>query len=322
MKSLSGLIPWAVSIGLIAFIIITNDIKAISAAFGNLNLALYFTVTIPFLLILLFLESTFLYCGFKWIAGVGEYVEMIRVKAATYLLTVISFLVGLGGLVIYAKRRYGISYTLGTNIMLNELLHEVATQGSLAAIACLLLPSSLVPDNARNQVETVMLAGIIGIGFYLLCILTSRIFRYLPPRYRIIKVFNAFIDITLRQYAAFFTIKIVQNIFYGLFLAGMLYSFGIRPPLIAVIAFMQIIQFVRSIPVTAFGIGIDQIAVPVLFSAWAPVGAVPAGAGGHLLACSIIFTFTLFVGRAMLGIPFVSGVFKDIVEQKGQGQGE
>jgi len=305
-KFILRLIPWTISGALILFVIATSDMSEVSNAFRNINIAVYFGFTVPLLCIVLILESIFLYYGFKWFAGVGLFFDLVRARAAAYLLGLISVFIGMGGLVLYGKRRYNMSYSVGTNIMLNELYHELASTCTLAMMVGLLLPESLVPLGAINQVRTITIIGIGGVGFYILGILVSRLFR---RQYHRIKVLSGFADLSLSHYVAFYAIKVTQNVVYGIFLYGILASFGISAPMVATIALMQIIQLTRGLPVTAFGIGVDQITIPTLFGAWA------TGSPGILLAASIVFTFTLMCGRALLGIPFVNGVFRDMVER-------
>lgn len=316
MKSLiRALFPWLISGGLIAYIVYTEDMGAVAEALSKGSIPIFLGVVIPFLGLLLILETIFLLYGFRWFAGVGRFSDLLRARAATYLLTVISIFVGLGGLVVYGKRRYGVSYSLGTTIVLNELLHELASQCTLAMMVGLILPVALIPAGAIMQVQAVMMAGMIGVGFYLFILLITRLSRYLPEGFRRKNVFAPFVDRTLLQYAVFYLVKLVQNILYGTFLAGLLYAFGIKPPLIVCIAFMQIIHLTRAIPVSAFGIGVDQIAISLLFNAWEPIGS-----PGLLLACSLVFTFTLIIGRALLGVPFLKGVFDDLLEHPDDGK--
>jgi hypothetical protein len=307
-RIIRGLAPWAVSLGIIAYLVSTEDMAGVAGEFMKGDAAIFFEVVIPFLLALLALETVFLYLGFQWFAGAGRMADLLRARAATYLLTVISIFVGLGGLVVYGKRRYGVSYTRGTTIMLNELLHELASQCTLAMMVGLLLPVSQIPEGAAAQVNGVKTVGMVGVSFYIFCVLLARASRLLPEGWRKDHVFDKFVDIDLWQYAVFYLIKLAQNIVYGLFLAGLLLAFSVKPPLIVSLGFMQIIHLTRAIPVSAFGIGVDQIAVEYLFKAWET-------SPGQLLACSVVFTFTLIAGRALLGVPFLKGVFDDLVEK-------
>jgi len=308
-KIFSKLLPWIISGGLVLYVVLTEDMAAVLEALGKGDLILFLGVVIPFLITLLLLETVFLFYGFRWFADVGKLLDLFRARAATYLLTIISVFVGLGGLVLYGKRRYGISYSMGTTIVLNELLHELASQCTLAMMVGLALPLLVVPAAALKQVNGVTIVGMIGVGVYIVIILVTMVFRHFLKGYGTIAIFDPFSDISIQQYAIFLTIKLIQNILYGFFLAGLLYAFGIKPPLIVCIAFMQIIHLTRAIPVSAFGIGVDQVAIPFLFRAWEP-----AGSSGLLLACSLVFTFTLIFGRALLGVPFLKGVFDDLVK--------
>jgi len=307
-KTIKVILPWIISGGLIAFVVLTEDMGKVISDFGEINLIVFFAVTIPFLCILLLIETIFLVIGFRWFAGVGQFGDLFRARAATYLLTVISIFVGLGGLVVYGKRRYGVSYSLGTTIVLNELLHELASQCTLALMVGLLLPSELIPEAALPAVKGVTIVGMTGVGIYILILISNTLFKYPLKKYRMNNLLDNFVDISLKQYAIFYFTKLIQNILYGLFLAGVLVSFSIKPPVIVSVGFMQIIHLTRAIPVSAFGIGVDQIAIKYLFEAWAP------SSTGLLLACSGVFTFTLVIGRALLGVPFLKGVFDDFVE--------
>jgi hypothetical protein len=305
----SKILPWLISGGLVCYVVLTEDMMAVAEALGKGNLILFLGVAVPFLLSLLLLETIFLFYGFRWFAGAGELRDLFRARAATYLLTIISIFVGLGGLIIYGNRRYKISYSMGTTIVLNELLHELASQCGLAMLVGLALPLLVVPDAALKQINGVMTVGVTGVGIYAAIILVTMVYRHILTEYGTIAIFNPFSDISIQQYAVFLVIKLFQNILYGFFLAGLLYSFGIKPPLIVCVAFMQIIHLTRAIPVSAFGIGVDQIAIIFLFSAWEP-----ADSTGLLLACSLVFTFTMIFGRALLGVPFLKGVFNDLIE--------
>ncbi len=311
-KILKMLLPWVISGGLIIFVIMSEDMGNVIRDFGNINLTVFLGVTIPFLGILLLLEAIFLVVGFRWFTGMGKFRDLLRVRAATYLLTVISIFVGMGGIVVYGKRRYGISYSLGTTIVLNEFLHEFASMCTLALMVGVLLPPELIPDAAVPAVKGVTMVGMIGVGFYLLVLIINTLFKYPLKKYRMDNLLDPFVDISLKQYAIFYIIKLIQNLLYGLFLAGLLFSFAINAPIVASIGFMQIIHLTRAIPVSAFGIGVDQIAIKYLFQAWEPAGT------GLLLACSGVFTFALIIGRALLGVPFLKGILNDLVEPPGE----
>jgi len=307
-RIIKGGIPWVISGGLILFIILTEDMSSVLNDFRRIDLVVFLSVTIPFLGVLLLVETIFLIFGFRWFAGVGRFGDLLRARAATYLLTVASVFIGMGGLVVYGKRRYGISYSLGTTIVLNEFLHELASMCTLALMVSILLPPELIPDAALPAMKSVTIVGQVGVGFYLLILIVNLLFKYPLKKYRMNNLFDPFVDISLQQYLVFYLIKLFQNVLYGFFLAGLLYSYAIKPPVVVSIGYMQIIHLTRAIPVSAFGIGVDQITIKYLFEAWESTGT------GLLLAASSVFTFTLIIGRALLGVPFLKGVMNDLVE--------
>ena len=81
----------------------------------------------------------------------------------------------------------------------------------------------------------------------------------------------------------------------------------------AAVGFTQVVLLVRGLPVTAFGIGADQVSIPAMFGPWDE----PTG---QVLAFSVAYTFALFAGRAVLCLPFVGQVLSE-VRQPAPGSG-
>ena len=286
-------LPWIGSILLVAGLLSTQDLAAVgealaTATYGQFCASLLIWASLNWLLDVLFLHHSV-----HWLTGVNRPWEMLRLRAASYLLTAVSTAVGYGGVVAYLRRRFDVPVGRGTALMLNEALHEVGTIGALAACSVLLLGDDL------EQGYAVFCFGTACVGFYAFCVVLSRV----GPRLGIPKTpLSLFEEIGGRQYTAFFAIKLVQNIVQGVWVTFALSCFGVDVPVVASIAFTQVIHLVRSLPVAAFGIGVDQLTFPALYAAWEPES------GGVLLAFSMVFTCSMLVGRAVLGVPFVQTV--------------
>lgn len=252
-------LPWAGSAVLLAFVGSRQDLSGLLDALRSAHYVPFLAITAVFLVVNLLLDSVFLTFGFQRLEGVGRYRDMVRARAAAYLLTIVSVVLGYGGLALWARRRYGVPLRRGIGLMLNELLHELGSVGLLVLIGSLLIP------------EISALAVGVGLGcvaFWTLCLVTSRVWQWLPDRFRWRSVFSVFVDMTLAQWLAFFGMKLVQNVVHGLFVALALVCFRISAPVLVGMTLTQVIHVLRGVPITAFGIGVDQVAFPLLFAPW------------------------------------------------------
>ena len=292
-RTFTRCLPWVGSILLVAALLSTQDLGAVGEALRAANYKPFCASLLIWAILNCLLDALFLHFSVHWLTGVNRPWELLRLRAASYLLTALSTAVGYGGVVAYLKRRFDVPLGRGTALMLNEALHEVGTVGALAAWGVLLLAGDLAQGYA------IFCFGAACVAFYACCVLLSRV----GPRLGLPKTpLSLFEEISGRQYTAFFFIKLVQNIVHGVWVTFALSCFGVDVPVVASIAITQVIHLARSLPVAAFGIGVDQLTFPALYAAWEPEG------GSVLLAFSMVFTCSMLVGRSVLGVPFVQTV--------------
>ena len=222
--------------------------------------------------------------------------EVMRARAASYLLVLVNTLLGYGGMAVWMKRRLGLPIRRGAAVMLNEAFHEIGAMALLAGAF-----GSLTGQPAVGR------AGLICFGLWVAGVLLSRVTRRLgAPR----TLLSWFEEPALRHYAGWLALKVGQNLAMGAWVALTLPLFGIRPPLGAAVAITQVVHMARALPVAALGLGVDQLTLTTLFSPW-EVGE------GSLLAFSVVFTSAVLVSRALLGLPFVGVVTAQLRSQPG-----
>ena len=305
MKTLRKLLPWLISIALLLYVASSQDVSGVAEQLGKAQVLRFVVLLLIWSAVTMLLEALFFYVALLWIEGVGSWWLMFRARAASYVLTTVSTVMGYGGMAVFAKKRLGVPYRRGGVLMLNEALHEVGSMGLLALVAGLWVDSlGESTQMFQAQLDGVVLFGAGTFGFYVLCILASRIGKRLPIKKTALALFE---EISLPQYGFFLSLKVVQNILHGVWIALALPCFGIEPPALVSMAFTQVVHLVHSLPVSAFGVGVDQLTVPTLFGPWEP-----AGSAGLLLAFSVVYTFSMIFSRGVLGLPFVSGVIEDM----------
>jgi len=318
---LKSIAPWLVSAGLLSYVLATQDLEKVYKAFAEAAILPFLAWVAVFVVFWLFLEAYFLHLCTGWFLGAAvpnrkesareqvlpwRYWDMVRARAASYLLTMLNFIVGYGGLVVYLKRRFNIPYRRSSAVMMNELLHEFASFGVLALFAVSLLSESAPEAAAQDQTELAGAVGASALGFYLLCFFASRLSRLVPDRLQQENLFTPFAWSPARSWLALLGIKVAQNGAYGLFVILAMPAFGLHPPAGAGIALTQLVRLARGIPISAFGIGVDQLSFPYLFQGWA------LGQENSLVAFSMAFTFSLIAARFLVGLPFLAGISREL----------
>ncbi len=317
-----SLLPWTISAGLLAYVLLTNDMNEVAGSFSQARIAPYMVILVVFVAFWLFSHALFLFLCIRWfvaaqipgrpdpscakILAIG-YLGILRAAAALYLLNVINIVVAYGGLVIYLSRRYYVPYKRSTAVMMMGLLNAFATMGILAFFAVKLIPDELVPVHAQNQIELAGVVGLAGMGFYMLCFLTARLWPLLPERYQEQgNLFLPFVYCPVYAYPVLLIISMLQMASYGVFVILTMPLFGLNPPALATLALTQLVTIARGIPISAQGIGLDQITFPFLFQGW--------GEAGALLAFSIAYTFSKIAVRFLIGVPFFSRATREMFE--------
>lgn len=294
-RSRSSALPWLGSGLLVAWAATRLDLSGAVQALAEASWLPFVVVTAAWAVVNLALESAFVALAVRWVEGVDRPLDVMRARAASYLLALVNTLLGYGGVAVWLQRRLGVPLRRGSVLMLNEALHELGAMGLLAAVLGSLAGQHLV--------------GRIGLGcflFYASCILTSRVTRWLGAPATPLSWFE---EPRLRHYAGWLGLKVGQNLVMAAWVAAVLPLFGVRPPLFATVAGTQLVHLARAMPVAAFGVGVDQLTLTQVFAAWEPEP-------GRLLAFSVAFTAALFVSRAGLGLPFAPRVLHELRESR------
>jgi hypothetical protein len=210
---------------------------------------------------------------------------------------------------VWAHKKYGIPGKDAAGAMVVDLLHEVAALGTLALAAVLMIPRDSLPASASGQLDAIGTFAGGCLGFYAVCVASSLGWRFVPERFHHQTLLTVFTKLAPHQFAALWALKVVKNLAMGLFVTAGLVCFGMAVPAVVGVGFTQVILLVRGLPVTAFGLGVDQMSIPAMFGPWDE----PAG---QVLAFSVAYTFALFAGRAVLGIPFVGRVMAEVRQEE------
>lgn len=322
-SKIRGVLPWLISAVLLGYVLWTNDLEAVVASFAQAQYIRFIFWMFVFVVFWLFFQSLIFYLCLRWfVSAESPYVDyepgatevrfgyrgIVRAAAAVYILKIVNIVVGAGGMVVYLNRRFGVPYKRGVAALLMGLQNVFVSMGIVAYVTAKLLPPELIPVHAQDQIELAGVVGLSGMGFYLIAFSASMIARVIPGFKDQDHLFTPFIWCKVYAYPALLLLALVQMLSYGLFVIITMPCFDLHPPPLATMALTQVVTLARGLPISAQGIGLDQVTFPFLFQGW--------GAASVIVAFSICYTFSKILIRFAIGVPFFTRATREMFERE------
>jgi len=213
-----------------------------------------------------------------------------RLKAASYLVGLINYLLGAGALSVLLRRRAGLSLADAAGVVLLISAVDLGMLFLLAGLGTALTAS----DNVAVQTGVVAggIAALVG-GFVLM-----RVPGSLGPleRLRELALFRAVRSTSL---VVLLELGILRLAFVTSFMAlgwVTLYAFSVRVPVAELVVDFAVVSLVAILPIAFSGLGTGQAAFTYVFQEWA--------SSETLLAASLSLSFGLLLMRALIGLVF------------------
>jgi uncharacterized membrane protein YbhN (UPF0104 family) len=224
------------------------------------------------------------------------FLELFLLRGATYLLGLLSYVAGQGGVGVYLARS-GVRASRAAGAMLFLMI----TNGIvLVAIASLGLLADLPRD--RRELLLLLIAGALcGIAVYLLVIRLRP--RWLAERKAFTPLFEAGVGGHLKACAA----RLPHLLIMAAFQWGSFLVWGIALPFWRTLALMTVVLLVAALPITPSGLGTSQVLQVLFFSPWAP-GADAAARSADVLALSLVHYVLGVVWQALVGLVCLAGL--------------
>lgn len=211
----------------------------------------------------IFLADTFAISKtFTWFTTPIPYRTVLKIRGASYLMSVINYNLGQGAIVIFAKRAKGVSYGRATGTVL--LLMGV----SLVVLLLLSAVGLFVSDASKAVLfRPYVIALFSAFAVYLVVVAIKP--RFLARW----SVAQPMLDAGLRGHLKAVGVRAPHMAL--VFLAHYLTmrAFGIDIPLLAFLSTMPFVSLMSAIPISPQGLGTTQYAAVYFFAAYAPGGA-------------------------------------------------
>jgi hypothetical protein len=221
-----------------------------------------------------------------------SYFGMVRGKAAAVVLHIVHYALGQGAYGTWIARRTGIGVARASGLMLYIVAAELCSVCAYAAIV-ILIGRPAVPPSLFYLVVGV--SGVLTAFVLLSSIRPGEPLRFLGTWKRVGPTRGVLqLGVRLCQHATSTT---------GTWLAAQ--AFGLDIPLPVMLSYLPVILVVASLPLNVAGFGAVQGAW-LLLAPWAP--------GERILAFSIVWQAFTAGALVLRGLPFLSGVMRDIRE--------
>ncbi len=284
MRNLRLTLPWLVGAAILAVLFWRIDATETLAALTSGDLSRYAPFALGFILLWLAIDAHVLGWLFSRIAGPIRYAEMVRLRARTYPLMVVSFDLANAALVASLCRATGAPLTRVAGGMLVHYL------GDLAAVTGLAFGASLFVESPIVSVLRPLL-GALCVGFIAI-LLAGRLGRGILRGRPVVE------SLSLLSASEIVRLVFSRAVFQASFVAFAwltLPAFGLHVSSLDVAARMPLVLSIGALPITPGGLGTTQAAIAALFGEF--------GSPARLLAYGLVYGFTLML-RLPLGLAF------------------
>lgn len=286
MERLKRWLPWGVAVALLAVLFTRIPFAALRSALAHgpyLFLALY----ILFEVLAALAPDAWATREALAAAGVRRgFGELVLARGATYLLGLLSYLLGQGGVGVWLAKR-GVRPAQATGAVL--LL--VVSNGT---VLLLIAGAGLLVSPFDRRLLLVVAAGLAGVLAYLAAI-AWRV-RWLQRWPALAPLFDAGLAGHLRAIAA----RLPHMLLLAVLHWGAFRVWGIAVPPDLGIALMPVVLLISALPITPGGLGSTQALQVLFFSPWA-AGATPEARAADVLAFSLVHHGLSLLAMALVG---------------------
>ncbi|HEY8155211.1 MAG TPA: lysylphosphatidylglycerol synthase domain-containing protein [Myxococcota bacterium] len=283
-------IPAAVSLGLLAWLLSTFDLRAILAAID---------ARVAFVLV----PSVLLWGGATLVLEALSIIRVLpappasftvftaaRIKCASYLLGIIHLTLGGAGLAVLLRQRTGVTLGRSAGVVLLIMLTDL-----LITLSAGVLGASF-SDAAASALPVGLLALLAAGLVFGVAILRAPGSLGPIERIRALPVFVALRETPLER---LLELAVLRCVFVACFIAvggSAFVAFGIDAGVPRIVVGMAVLAVVGALPIAVSGLGTGQVAAVYLFRDLAPPETI--------LAMSLVLTFSLTSLRLLMGLTF------------------
>ena len=306
IRRIQKVLPWAVSIGILFYLLTKISITEVFEASIGINLWLFIPVTLLGALLYLAWDVLVYKALFKENNTSISYGGMLNIRAASLLLNLVNYLIGTGSVALLIHRWKKIPIARAGSVVAFKMFIEYHAILFLCLVTAFHVPGIdlnlfLEGSDAGNFVRFIVFSwavfGVTLVFFHLI----------VPGAKGLQKVKNSNILSMFRD------VKPVKQILYILMQAGgfflfdivivflLLLIFGLRMEFLYFITFFPIVRLIEALPISVMGLGTGQMAMLWLFTPLMDQSVGESTVAASLMAFSLLVAIFSNLSRFAIG---------------------
>jgi uncharacterized membrane protein YbhN (UPF0104 family) len=305
-RLLRGILPWIITAIIFGFIFHRVPFSEVMAAFGLVRFNLFVPLILIIFSLMFITDSLIHHLAFSWLAARTRFFEVVLARGASYILGMLNFFVGQGGIGYWLARTKKVPAGEAASTIVFVMFMDLFAIIVLSSVGVVLMPEVhlrhfFIISSEGHLVRTV---------FITLAVLLFQIYIWVrKPEARIARwlffrgPFLVFDRVRFRHFAIVFALKFFVFLFdlLGAWLA--LKTFEVDIPLAQIITYLPLIYLIGAVPITVLHLGTTQAAWLFFFRDLAP----PA----TLLAFSVLWSFAFIAAHMAVGLACLPRVLGD-----------
>ena len=309
---LKKVIPWVVTLLLVAYLGYTTDLETAWDALAEVNLLALFAVALVGTMATYLTDTISVSQVFNRFVCPISYRETLPIKATSYILNVLNYNVALVGMAFYLQRSKGAPFwrALGSLFFLNFV--DILGLSILLTIGLLMTGSTDAISPPLQLVAWTLVAG--GVGGFSFLVLVCRMNWKIPLIGRLFKLelLAPLAEVDLPTLVRFLAVRICLLLQYLVSQYLFLRIFGIEIPISRMLVYVPLLTFVQIIPITISGLGTVQVVMRHFYSRYV-IAAIRKPAA-IIDAFSIASLLSFLVLRVIVAYMFLGEFSREVIK--------
>jgi len=305
LKKVAGKLgPWLIAIAVLYFVFESVSITSVMDSARQVNLAIFLPFLFFHLLFTFLWDSNVYSLLFRWFKVPVTFREMLPFRGASYLLFVVNFFAGQGGMAFIMSRWKKVPIKRASSILMFGMFTDYYLLLAFCLAGAFHLPGvDLVAF--FDGTDQGSLVRFIVISWFLFAVHIGYYRLYMPsPRAKGVKKYEIFSTFREAPITLYLKLMMVRS---GTFVVGIfvnyfsLAAFDLHVPLNYLFVYLPIVWLISSIPITVMGLGTTQAAMLWLVARFAEGSGGPDEVAAAVLAFSLLWWFLFNLGRSFIG---------------------
>lgn len=308
--------PWFVTVAVFVYVFYRVPFDKVLDAAVHVNLWIFLPLLLANIAFHFFWNVLIYTLLFRWFGVEVTYRGMMPIKGATYLLVLLNFFAGQGGLALLMNRWKNLSMSRASSIIVFALFVDYYLILAFCLAGAFQLDDvDLVRFFDSGDEGGLVRFVVISWAFFVFHI---AFYRWYLPRskgltwFKQNQVLAAFREAPLALYLKLGAVKSVNSVIGIVTCYYALTAFGVRVPLLHLIVMLPIVWMIGSVPITVMGLGTVQAAMIWLVARFAEGSGTPEEITAAVVAYSLLWAISGHVAHFAIGAVCVSRLPKNI----------